>query len=53
MLTNFLCLFQRILGPGFDSMSPHVNKISITKAKQNPELQENRGRIIGNNILSR
>ena len=34
-------------------MSPHINKISITKTKRNPELQENRGRFVSNNILSR
>ena len=34
-------------------MSPHVSQISITKTKRNPELQEIRGPIVGNNILSR
>ena len=33
-------------------MSAHVSKISITKTKRNTELQENRGRFVGNNILS-
>ena len=35
------------------TMSPYVNKISITKTKRNPELQKYVGRIVGNNILSR
>ena len=34
-------------------MSPYVSKIGIIKTKRNPELQENRGRIVGNNVLSR
>ena len=41
-----------LLGPGFDLIS-HVSRINIIKSKRNPELQENRGRIVGNNILSR
>ena len=43
---------QGVLGPGFDSISPHVSKINIIKTKGNPKLQENRERIVGNNILS-
>ena len=44
---------SHLLGPGFDSIALHVSKINIIKAKRNTELQENRGRIVGNNILSR
>ena len=39
--------------PWIDSTSPHLSKINVIKAKRNPELQENRGRIVGNNILPR
>ena len=41
-----------LLSDGFDSVSPHISKISIIKTKRNPELQENRGCIVGNIILS-
>ena len=34
-------------------MSPHVSNINVIKTKRNPELQENRTCIVGNNILSR
>ena len=42
---------SHLLGPGFDSIALHASKINIIKAKRNPELQENRGRIVGNNIV--
>ena len=51
MHTEKLQESARLLGPGFDSISPHISKISIIKTKINPELQENRARIVGNNIL--
>ena len=45
---------SHLLGPGFDSgFALHVSKINIIKARRNTELQENKGRIVGNNILSR
>ena len=34
-------------------MSPHVSKIYIIKTKRNPELQEDRGHIVSNDVLSR
>ena len=42
---------SHLLGPGCDSL--HVSKVNIIKEKRNTELQENRGRIVDNNILSR
>ena len=44
---------SRLLGPGFGLISPHASKISVIKTMRIPKLQENRGRIVGNNILSR
>ena len=34
-------------------MSPHVSKTCFIKTKRNPELQENRGRIVSNDVQPR